>query len=259
VEAQGERRRRVGLLLGCVQRIVFPEVNAATVRILAAEGCEVFIPPEQGCCGALMVHAGEEERALAYARRTIDAFERAQVDTVVSNAAGCGSSLKDYGYLLRDDPVYAERARVFSAKCRDISEILAELEPRAARHPIPLKVAYHDSCHLQHAQSVRAQPRAVLAKIPELQLLEPAEAALCCGSAGIYNLVRPGPAKELGDRKVRNVLATSPDVVVSGNPGCLLQLRSGMLSAGSPVPVIHMVELVDASIRGIPAAALLNR
>jgi glycolate oxidase iron-sulfur subunit len=259
VEAQGERRRRVGLLLGCVQRVVFPEVNAATVRILTAEGCEVLIPPEQGCCGALMVHAGEEERALAYARRTIDAFERAQVDTVVSNAAGCGSSLKDYGYLLRDDPVYAERARVFSAKCHDISEILAELEPRAARHPIPLKVAYHDSCHLQHAQSVRAQPRAVLAKIPELQLLEPAEAALCCGSAGIYNLVRPGPAKELGDRKVRNVLATSPDVVVSGNPGCLLQLRSGMLSAGSPVPVIHMVELVDASIRGIPAAALLNR
>ncbi len=258
VEAAGERRLRVGLLLGCVQRVFFPEVNAATARVLAAEGCEVVIPRDQCCCGALMIHAGEEKEALAYARRTIDTFERAQVDTVVINAAGCGSNMKDYGYLLREDSKYAERARAFSAKCRDISEVLAELEPRATRHPIPLKVAYHDSCHLQHAQAVRLQPRAVLAKIPGLQLLEPAEGALCCGSAGIYNLVKPGPAKELGDRKVRNVLATTPDIVASGNPGCLLQLRSGIRLAGSQVPVVHMVELVDASIRGVATESLLK-
>ena len=259
VAAHGERRLRVGLLLGCVQSVFFPEVNAATARVLAAEGCEVVIPGDQCCCGAIMIHAGEEKAALDYARRTIDAFERAQVDAVVSNAAGCGSNLKDYGYLLRDDPKYSERAKVFSAKCRDISEVLAGLEPRAPRHPLPLKVAYHDACHLQHAQGVRAQPRAVLGKIPELQILETAEAALCCGSAGIYNLVRPGPAKELGDRKVRNVLATAPDIVASGNPGCLLQLRSGLRLAGSQVPVVHLVEVVDASMRGLPAESLLTR
>lgn len=258
VEAQGERRLRAGLLVGCVQSVFFPEVNAATARVLAAEGCEVVIPRDQCCCGALMVHAGEEEAALDYARRTIDAFERAQVDTVVSNAAGCGSNLKDYGYLLRDDPKYSERAKAFSAKCRDISEVLAGLEPRAPRHPIPLKIAYHDSCHLQHAQGVKAQPRAVLGKIPELKILEAAEAALCCGSAGIYNLVRPEPAKELGERKVRNVLATAPDIVASGNPGCLLQLRSGIRLAGSQVPVVHFVQVLDASIRGAPAASLLT-
>ena len=160
IEAQGERRLRVGLLLGCVQSVFFPEVNAATARVLAAEGCEVVIPKDQCCCGALMIHTGEEKEALDYARRTIDALERAQVDQVVINAAGCGSNMKDYGYLLREDSKYAERAKAFSAKCRDISEVLAALEPRAARHPIPLKVAYHDSCHLQHAQAVRAQPRA---------------------------------------------------------------------------------------------------
>jgi len=185
VAAQGERRLRVGLLLGCVQSVFFPEVNAATTRVLAAEGCEVVIPKDQGCCGALMIHAGEEKQALDYARRTIDAFERAQVDEVVINAAGCGSNMKDYGYLLREDSKYAERAKAFSAKCRDISEVLAQLEPRAPRHPISLKVTYHDSCHLQHAQAVRTQPRSVLGKIPGLQILEPAESALCCGSAGI--------------------------------------------------------------------------
>jgi glycolate oxidase iron-sulfur subunit len=258
VAALGESRRRVGMLLGCVQSVFFPEVNAATVRVLAAEGCEVLIPADQGCCGALMIHAGEEKAALDYARRTIDAFERVAVDTVVINAAGCGSNMKDYGYLLRDDPKYSERAKAFSAKCRDISEVLAGLEPRAMRHPLHLKVAYHDACHLQHAQGVRAQPRAVLGQIPELQILETAEAALCCGSAGIYNLVRPGPAQELGERKVRNVLATIPDIVATGNPGCVLQLRSGLRAAGSRVPVVHMVELVDASIRGLAAEGLLN-
>jgi glycolate oxidase iron-sulfur subunit len=259
IEAQGQQRMRVGLLLGCVQSALLPEVNAATARVLAAEGCEVIIPKDQGCCGALMIHVGEENAALDYARRTIDAFERVSVDIVVINAAGCGSSMKEYGHLLRDDPKYSERAKEFSARCRDISEVLAGLEPRAPRHPLRLKVAYQDACHLQHAQGVKMQPRSVLGQIPGLQILEPAEASLCCGSAGIYNLVRPGPAKELGDRKVRNVLATSPDIVATGNPGCLLQLESGLRQAGSNVPVVHMVEVIDASIRGISLDVLLKR
>jgi glycolate oxidase iron-sulfur subunit len=259
VPAQGEPRLRVGLLLGCVQRVFFPEVNAATVRVLCAEGCEVIIPPEQGCCGALMVHAGEEQAALEYARRTIDVFEAAQVDTVVINAAGCGSNMKEYGYLLRDDAKYGERAKAFSAKCRDISEVLAGLDPRAARHPLRLKVAYQDACHLQHAQGVKSQPRSVLGQIPQLDIVETAEAALCCGSAGIYNLVRPGPARELGERKIRNVLATAPDIVATGNPGCMLQLRSLMREDGVQIPVVHFVELVDASIRGLAAESLLER
>jgi glycolate oxidase iron-sulfur subunit len=253
--ANGSPRRRVGLLLGCVQQVFFSRVNAATSRVLAAEGCEVVIPREQGCCGALMIHAGWEEQALAMARRLIDVFERAEVDIIAVNAAGCGSNLRDYAHLLRDDPAYAERAKAFSAKCQDISEILAGLEPRSPRHPIPLRVAYHDACHLQHAQGVRAQPRKVLKTIPQLEMLEIPDAAICCGSAGIYNLVEPRPAQELGDRKVENCLSTGADVVVSGNPGCLLQIRAGLARAGSKVPVLHMIELLDASIRGTPLPA----
>jgi glycolate oxidase iron-sulfur subunit len=259
VAARGPQRRRVGLLLGCVQRVFFADVNAATARVLAAEGCEVIIPPQQGCCGALPAHAGQEAAAQALARRAIDAFEAARVDTIVINAAGCGSAMKEYGHLLRDDPAYADRARAFSAKCRDIMEVLAELEPRAPRHPLPLTVAYHDACHLQHAQGVRAQPRAALAAIPGLEVVEIAEAALCCGSAGIYNLVEPGPALELGDRKARNVIATGAQALAAGNPGCLLQIMNALQRAGHPLPAVHTVELVDASIRGVLPVALRGR
>ena len=248
--AVGERRRRVGMLLGCVQRVIFPQVNAATARVLAAEGCEVVTPKEQCCCGALSVHAGEEEQALALARRTIDAFERARVDDIIVNAAGCGSTMKEYGHLLRDDPQYAARAREFSAKCKDVSEFLAALEPRAPRNPLPLRVAYHDACHLQHAQGIRTQPRALLARIPQLELLDIPEAAICCGSAGIYNLVQPDTAQELGDRKAEHISGLKPDVVASGNPGCLLQLRAALERAGKPVRVLHIIELLDASLRG---------
>jgi glycolate oxidase iron-sulfur subunit len=251
IPAQGERRRRVGLLLGCVQRVLFPQVNAATARVLAAEGCEVVAPKAQPCCGALLVHAGEEEQAVQLARQTINAFEKAQVDAVVINAAGCGSNVKEYGHLLRDDPEYAERAKAFAAKCRDVSEFLSELEPHATRHALPLRVAYHDACHLQHAQGVRLQPRTVLGRIPQLELLEIAEAAICCGSAGIYNLVQPEAATELGDRKASHIAALEADIVVSANPGCLLQLQSALARAGRKLPVRHFIELLDASIRGI--------
>ncbi len=249
-QADGTKRRRVGLLLGCVQREFLPQVNAATVRVLAAEGCEVVAPPEQPCCGALLVHAGEETAAIALARRTIEVFERAGVDTIVTNAAGCGSNVKEYGHLLRDDPQYAGRARAFAAKCKDVTELLAELEPRAQRNPLPLRVAYHDSCHLQHAQGVRLQPRALLQRIPGLELAEIAEAAVCCGSAGIYNLVQPDAANALGDRKAQLITPLNADVVATGNPGCLLQLRSALARTGRKTPVVHTIQLLDASLRG---------
>jgi glycolate oxidase iron-sulfur subunit len=249
--AQGTRRRRVGLLTGCVQRVFFDPVNAATVRVLAAEGCDVIAPPAQGCCGALHIHGGREADGLALARRLIDTFERAGVETIAVNAAGCGSNLKEYGHLLRDDPAYAERARAFSARVRDVTELLAELEPVAPRHPIPLRVAYHDACHLAHAQGVRRPPRAVLRAIPDLELVDIAESDLCCGSAGIYNLVEPTTAAELGERKARAILAAHPDCVATANPGCLLQINAALARLGTPLPALHPIELVDASIRGV--------
>jgi glycolate oxidase iron-sulfur subunit len=257
VPATGERRRRVGLLLGCVQRVFFDDVNAATIRVLAAEGCEVVIPKSQGCCGALMLHAGLEADAADMARHFIDAFETeaADIDTIVINSAGCGSTLKDYGHLLRDDPAYADRARALADKCKDISELLGELEPRAPRHPVPLRVAYHDACHLQHAQGVSAEPRRVLATIPDLEVCEIPEAGICCGSAGIYNLVEPDTADDLGDRKARHILTTRAEAVVSNNPGCLLQIASRLEHAGQPTRTFHMVELVDASIRNVQPGA----
>jgi glycolate oxidase iron-sulfur subunit len=255
--AVGEKRRRVGLLLGCVQRTFFSHVNAATARVLAAEGCEVVAPPEQTCCGALFVHAGEEARAQELARKTIDAFELAGVETIVINAAGCGSNVKEYGHLLRDDAVYAERAKHFAAKCKDISEILSELSPRADRKPLSVRVAFHDSCHLQHAQGVRAQPRSLLAQIPGVQLLEIPEAPICCGSAGIYNLVQPDAATELGDRKAGLIAPLQADVVATGNPGCILQLQASLARANLRIPVVHTIQLLDASIRGLPLEALL--
>jgi len=251
--AVGTARHRVGMLSGCVQRVFFGDVNAAATRVLAAEGCDVVAPRDQQCCGALSSHAGREEEAVERARRIIDVFAAADVESVVVNVAGCGSSMKEYGILLRDDPAYAEKARAFAAKVRDISELLAEIGPVAARHPIPARVAYHDACHLAHAQGIRAQPRAVLRGIPQLEVMDIPEADICCGSAGIYNLVQPEPAEELGRRKVTHIASTQPDAVVTSNAGCLLQIRR-YLDAG--VPLFHPVQLLDASMRGLdPIAA----
>ena len=250
IPAQGEKRRTVALLTGCVQSVFMGQVNAATARVLAAEGCEVLVPPGQGCCGALQKDLGQEHDASESARKFIDQFEPLAVDTVVVNAAGCGAALKDYGYLLRDDPLYRDRALAFSAKCKDVSEVLAELKPRAQRHPIPLRVAFHDPCHLQHAQGLRDQPRAMLRTIPELELLEISEAALCCGSAGVYGLVQSETARQLGQRKVGKIIATPAQAVATGNPGCQLQIQALLNEAGHPLPVMHYMELLDASISG---------
>ena len=249
MSAIGPPRKRVGLLLGCVQRVFFADVNAATARVLTAEGCEVVIPQAQQCCGALAEHAGEEKDAMDAARRLIDAFEGADVDTIVINAAGCGSAMKRYGHLLRNDPAYADRARAFASRCKDISEVLADLEPRAPRGAVPLKAAYHDACHLQHAQGVRAQPRRLLQTVPGVEIREIGESEICCGSAGIYNLLEPEAATELRDRKVQNILKTDAQAIVSSNPGCLLQIATGLEAAGRPLRIMHLVEVLDQSIR----------
>ena len=227
------------------------QVNRATVDVLAAEGCTVAAPTEQGCCGALPLHAGSIDQARALAKHTIETFERANVDRIVVNAAGCGSSMKEYGELFHDDPTWASRAKAFSAKVRDVSEVLVELgPPRATRHPIEARVAYHDACHLAHAQGVRTQPRALLEAIPGVEVVSPNESDLCCGSAGIYNLVQPEAAEALGERKARNIAALSPDVIATASPGCLLQIAAAGRRLGHDWSIVHPIELIDASIKG---------
>ncbi len=247
----GPARLRVTLVRGCVQRVFFGRVNAATVRVLVAEGCEVRAPAAQGCCGALSVHAGREDEARVHARALIAALDRDDVDRIVINAAGCGSTLKEYGELLAADPAWRERAARFAAKVRDVSELLAELAPpRAPRHAIAARVAYHDACHLAHGQGIRREPRALLQQVPRLELVPLAEADVCCGSAGIYNIVEPERACRLGARKAAHVVAAAPDVVATGNPGCMLQIAAALGRAGSPRAVVHPIEILDASIRG---------
>jgi glycolate dehydrogenase iron-sulfur subunit len=255
--AAGERRARVGMLTGCVQSVVFGNVNAATARVLAAEGYEVVAPRGQACCGALSMHAGRHAEGLRRARKLLDVFDRAKVDVVVANAAGCGSNLRDYAHLLGEDPAYSERAVRFSSRVRDVSELLAD-EAHAERHPLGLSVAFQDSCHLLHAQRVREAPRAALASVPGLQLAEPAEQELCCGSAGIYNLLQPEAARALGRRKAEHVIATGADAYASGNPGCLIQVTSHLRAAERPLPSFHPIELLDASIRGVESQRLLT-
>jgi len=272
VPAEGPRRAVVGMLTGCVQQVFFPGVNEATARLLAAEGCDVVIPAGQGCCGALSLHSGRVAEAARFAKRTIATFEAANVDVIVVNSAGCGSAMKEYGELLRhasegpDGGDWAVRAAQAAAKVRDLSEYLAELAAsdegaRGARHPLPVTVAYHDACHLGHAQGIKQQPRDLLRAIPGLQLAELADGGTCCGSAGVYNLLEPEAAGELGARKAAAVLATGAPLVVSANPGCSLQITSAMAAAGAEQPpaVLHIAEVLDASLRGLPVSSLTGQ
>lgn len=247
--AKGARRGRVGMLQGCVQRVFFQGVHAATVRVLTAEGFEVYAPQLPRCCGALQLHSGEESGALDLARATIAAFEDCEV--VAVNAAGCGSAMKDYGHLLDNDPIWADRARLFSVKVRDVSELLAEVDFIAERHALPLRLAYHDACHLAHAQGIRSQPRELLRSVPGLELLEPPEWEVCCGSAGVYNILQPEAAGRLGRRKAENLLSTGAEAIASANPGCTLQIAAHLEEMGSPLPIYHPMQILDASIRGI--------
>jgi glycolate oxidase iron-sulfur subunit len=243
-------RGRVALIAGCVQRTFFPNVNAATIRVLAAEGYDVLVPPGQGCCGALSLHSGRAQEAKRFARAMIDRFSREHVDKILINAAGCGSTLKEYGELFADEPRLRDAAQAFADKIADINEFLAAIEPTAKRHPIAKRVAYHDACHLAHAQRIRTQPRALLRGIPGLELIEIPDGEMCCGSAGTYNLFEPESAREIGNRKVDNVTSVAPELLASANPGCTLQIQSILRRRGATLAAAHPIEILDASIAG---------
>jgi glycolate dehydrogenase iron-sulfur subunit len=248
--AEGPRRGRVAVLTGCVQAVAFGAHNRATARVLARNGWDVVAPPEQGCCGALNAHGGDHARALDMARQTIDVFERADVEAVVVNTSGCGAHMKAYGALLAADPAYAERARRFAASVRDLSEFLATEPLRGPLTAMPLTVTYHDPCHVVHGQKIRSAPRQLLAQLPGLRVVDLPESDWCCGSAGIYNLTQPDMAARLLRRKVRHVISTGAEAVVTANPGCILQIQQGLREVGSPIKVLHLVELLDRAYGG---------
>ncbi|HEY9820961.1 MAG TPA: (Fe-S)-binding protein [Candidatus Sericytochromatia bacterium] len=254
IPAQGEKRYRVGVILGCVQRLFFSDVNEATVRVLTANGCEVVIPKTQGCCAALPEHQGQHEQAQALARQMIDSFEGTGVDAVIINAAGCGHTLKEYDRLLEDDPNYREKAKDFAAKVKDSQEFLAQVGLTTKLSPLtdePLTMVYQDACHLLHGQKISVQPRQLLRQIPGVKLREPLDAALCCGSAGVYNMLQPEVADELGQQKVTNLLNTGAQLITSANPGCSLQIKRHLRLQGKEIPLMHPMELLDYSIRGV--------
>ena len=254
IPAQGEKRYRVGMILGCVQRLFFSPVNEATVRVLTANGCEVVIPKSQGCCAALPEHQGQKQQAQSLARQMIDSFADTEVDAVIINAAGCGHTLKEYGHILEDDAEYKEKAQEFASKVKDVQEFLATVGLTAKLLPITeetLTLVYQDACHLLHGQKISVQPRQLLKQIPQVKLVEPIDAALCCGSAGVYNMLQPEVAEELGNQKVQNLLNTGADLIASSNPGCTLQINKHLEMQGKKIDVIHPIELLDYSIRGI--------
>jgi glycolate oxidase iron-sulfur subunit len=251
IPAKGEKRYRVGVILGCVQRLFFSGVNEATVRVLTANGCEVVIPKSQGCCAALPEHQGQTEQAKVLARQMIDSFADTNVDFVIINAAGCGHTLKEYGHILADDPEYAEKAKIFAAKVKDSQEFLANVGLTAKLSPLTEKninLVYQDACHLLHGQKISVQPRQLLKQIPGVTLKEPIDAALCCGSAGVYNMLQPEVAEELGKQKAQNLINTGADLIASPNPGCSLQISKYL--QGKTISVMHPMELLDYSIRG---------
>jgi Fe-S oxidoreductase len=241
---RGERRARVGLLLGCVARELFPRTTEATVRVLTRNGVQVDVPGAQGCCGALHLHGGELEAARDLARRNIDAFSD-EHDAIVVTAAGCGSAMREYGELLADDERYAERARRFAERVRDVIELLVALPVDAPQGRGRQRVTYHDACHLAHGQRVREQPRDLLRRIPGLDLVELPESDVCCGSAGSYNLTEPAMAERLLRRKIEHIAATGASCVAAANPGCVLQIQAGLARRGLAVRVAHPVELLD--------------
>lgn len=254
IPAQGEKRYRVGMVLGCIQRLFFSDVNQATVRVLSANGCEVVVPRMQGCCAALPHHQGQEEQAKSLARQMIDSFEGAEVDAIMINASGCGHTLKNYGTLLQDDPLYRDKAVQFASKVKGVDEFLHQVGLTAQLSPLQaqtLTVVYQDACHMLHGQKISVQPRQILKQIPGIQIREPLDAALCCGSSGVYNLLQPEVANDLGRQKVKNLLNTGAELVVSANPGCSLQINKHLALLGNVLPIMHPMQLLDYSIRGV--------
>jgi glycolate dehydrogenase iron-sulfur subunit len=248
----GPNRGRTGFISGCVMSVLFGKTNAASVRLLNRAGYEVVTPPEQGCCGALYAHSGQLELARACARHNIEVFERHNLATIVINAAGCGSTLKEYGQLLRDDPAWAERARQFSAKVKDLTESLVQSACEKSVNPTPsstVRVTYHDACHLAHPQHITKPPRELVRAVVGANFVELPESDVCCGSAGSYNLTEPAMAERLQRRKIENILKTGAQVVVTTNPGCLLQIRAGLRKAGSSIEALHIADFLDRSSR----------
>jgi glycolate dehydrogenase iron-sulfur subunit len=248
--ARGPVRYRVGFIEGCIMPQFFSDTNAATVRVLAINGCTVYSPPSQGCCGALHMHTGDRPTAQDLARRNIDAFEPLGLDAIIINAAGCGSTLKEYGHLLVDDPEYAERARAFAERVKDVNEFLASIELVPPTNPVPLKITYQDPCHLVHGQGIRNQPRQLLKMIPGLELVEMKDSDVCCGSAGIYNLTHPDLSTRVLEQKMTNVLATGAAAIVAPNPGCSMQLAYGARQSGARLAQYHVVDLLDRAYGG---------
>jgi len=238
-------RYRVGFIEGCIMPQLFGHTNAATVRVLAANGCVVYSPPRQGCCGALHMHTGDRPSAQELARRNIDAFSGLGLDAIIINAAGCGSTLKEYGELLHDDPVYAARALEFARLVKDVSEFLASIELVPPTRSVPMRVTYQDACHLVHGQGIRNQPRQLLRAIPGLELVEMKDSDVCCGSAGIYNLTHPDVSVEILEQKMTHLLATGATAVVAPNPGCTMQLAYGARRRGVTLELFHVVDLLD--------------
>jgi glycolate oxidase iron-sulfur subunit len=247
--ALGQKRYRVGFISGCIMDQVFHDINEATIHVLAANGCEVITPPQQSCCGALHIHGGEAEHGRELARRNIEVFEQYNCDAIIINSAGCGSTIKEYGHLLRDDPAYAQRARAFSEKVKDISEFLASIELNQDMGELPLTVAYHDACHLVHGQKIKQQPRQLLKSIPGLRLVDLKEADWCCGSAGIYNITNQEMANELLERKMKHIAATGASIIATGNPGCMMQIAMGARERGLQIEVMHPIQLLDDAYR----------
>jgi glycolate oxidase iron-sulfur subunit len=251
--AEGARRARVALLSGCAQQVLAPEINEATIRLLTRHGAEVVVAKGAGCCGSLTHHMGKERPALRSARRDIDAWSRELagpgLDAVVVNASGCGTTVKDYGFMLREDPAYADKAARISAMSKDITEVMTELGLMPAVVDTDLVVAYHSACSMQHGQHVTAEPKALLSQAG-FTVRDVPEGHLCCGSAGTYNMLQPEIASQLRDRKIANIERVRPDVIASGNIGCIAQL-----AAGTRVPVVHTVALLDWATGGpLPAA-----
>jgi len=245
--ATGTARSRVGFISGCVMSVMFGETNAASVRLLNRSGCEVVIPRGQGCCGALFAHTGNLKTARECARANIEVFEREKLDAIIINAAGCGSTLKEYGQLLHDDSQWAERGKRFSSKVKDLTEWLttSPLNPRSGTSPSAHRVTYHDACHLAHAQRITKQPRDLVKAIAGKNFVDLPEADVCCGSAGTYNLTEPEMAERLQARKIENILKTGAQIVVTSNPGCLLQIKAGLRKLGSEVEVMHIADFLD--------------
>lgn len=246
----GAERGQVAMLTGCIMPELLPQVNQATAQVLARNGYRVFAPPAQRCCGALQAHTGALEVARQLARQNIAVFEATGARWIVVNSAGCGAVMKEYGHLLANDPAFAARARAFSSRVRDVSELLAMAPLRGPLNPLPLRAAYDDPCHLLHGQKIREQPRQILRQIPALHLLEVPESDWCCGSAGMYNLVHPDTAWQLLDRKMAHIASVQPQIIVTGNPGCILQLRQGVARHQLAAEVLHPVEVLARAYAG---------